>query len=181
MKYVPNLLSVFRIVFSVLLLFIKPFDGLFYAVYIFCGISDMLDGTIARKTKSMSSFGALLDSVGDAVFCAVMIFVLLPVIIVPVPIILWIIGIATVRIASLAVGYYKYRKLAFLHTYLNKLTGLVLFLIPLFYRLLDANFIFIAACILASVSAAEELIINIRSKELDRNTKGILDSRKRNA
>lgn len=134
----------------------------------------MLDGYIARKMHATSSFGAALDSIGDTVFCAVMLFILLPIIIIPPAVIFCIIGIAVIRIASLAIGYFKYRNLAFLHTYLNKFTGLILFCIPLFYSIVDLHIIYIIPCAVAGTSAAEELIINISSKQLNRDIKGIL-------
>ena len=34
-------------------------------MYLFCGITDMVDGTIARKTKSVSETGARLDTSMD--------------------------------------------------------------------------------------------------------------------
>ena len=34
---------------------------------IFCGLTDMIDGTVARKTGSDSKFGARLDTVADFV------------------------------------------------------------------------------------------------------------------
>ena len=50
----------------------------FSIMYLFCGITDMVDGTIARKTKSMSEFGARLDTVADSVFVAVCFVKILP-------------------------------------------------------------------------------------------------------
>ncbi|PKM62651.1 MAG: CDP-alcohol phosphatidyltransferase [Firmicutes bacterium HGW-Firmicutes-21] len=171
-KQIPNILSVLRIIFSFILLFLKPFGGLFYAVYIFCGLSDMLDGYIARKTKSVSRFGSVLDSIGDMVFCAVMLYIFIPVITAYTFIIIWVIGIAVLRIISIATGYFKYRKITFLHTYLNKLTGFIIFCVPLLYKVIDINILFIIPCSIASISAIEELIIIVKLKEPDRDIKG---------
>ena len=55
---------------GILLLFFSPFSIQFYIVYLSCGLSDMIDGTIARKTYSTSAFGAKLDTVADFVFVA---------------------------------------------------------------------------------------------------------------
>jgi phosphatidylglycerophosphate synthase len=173
MKNIPNIISALRIVFSAVLLFVKPLGALFFSAYILCGFSDMLDGYIARKTKSTSTLGATLDSIGDVVFCAVMLYIFLPIIVIPTAIIIWISDIAIIRIASLAIGYYKYRKLAFLHTYLNKITGLILFCVPMLYNFVDIKILLIVPCAFASISAVEDLIINIRSKELNRDMKGI--------
>ena len=175
MKNIPNILSLLRILCAMILLFVEPFGALFFTVYIFCGLSDMLDGYIARKTKSTSAAGAVLDSIGDAVLCVVMLCILLPLIRIPTAIIVWISGIAMIRVASLAAGYYKYRKLTFLHTYLNKFTGLILFCVPLLYTFVNIPIWCILPCVIASISAVEELTISIISKELNRDVKGIMN------
>ena len=67
-KNVANILTSFRILGSILLLFFPMFSVEFYTIYLLCGFSDMIDGTIARKTNSTSELGAKIDSVADLVF-----------------------------------------------------------------------------------------------------------------
>ena len=55
---------------SVFLLFLPVFSPGFYVVYLLCGLSDMADGTIARKTNSVSKPGSQLDSIADLIFVA---------------------------------------------------------------------------------------------------------------
>ena len=50
MKNVANYISISRIIMSVLLIITEAFSVAFYIIYICCGISDMLDGFIARRT-----------------------------------------------------------------------------------------------------------------------------------
>lgn len=66
-----NIVTISRILSSIGLLLCPVFSTVFYIVYLFCGITDMADGTIARKTKSVSELGARLDTVADSVFVAV--------------------------------------------------------------------------------------------------------------
>lgn len=47
MKYLPNALTLLRIVLCVPLLFLRPFSVWFFVLYTICGISDMLDGYLA--------------------------------------------------------------------------------------------------------------------------------------
>jgi len=54
MKTIPNCISFSRIIFSLILVFIKPLSVAFYAIYIICGLSDIMDGFIARKTGTTS-------------------------------------------------------------------------------------------------------------------------------
>ena len=60
---VANIITGSRIVLSLPLLFIPLSSVWFYALYLLCGLSDMIDGTVARRTSSASEFGARLDTV----------------------------------------------------------------------------------------------------------------------
>ena len=51
---------------------------------IITGLSDMIDGTIARRTNTVSGFGERFDTVADFVFVVVCLIKLLPVISMPV-------------------------------------------------------------------------------------------------
>lgn len=64
----PNILTSARIVCAALMpFFALPSTG-FYVVYTFGGLTDAVDGTVARKLKLESEFGAKLDSVADLLF-----------------------------------------------------------------------------------------------------------------
>jgi CDP-diacylglycerol--glycerol-3-phosphate 3-phosphatidyltransferase len=80
MKYVPNVLTCVRILGSIMLLFLKPFSIIFFILYIICGVTDILDGYIARKTENISKSGAALDSMADMIMIAVMLYIFYPVI-----------------------------------------------------------------------------------------------------
>ena len=72
MKNVANYISVSRIIMSIILFVTETFSIAFYIIYIYCGISDMLDGFIARKGKNERKIGARLDSVSDIIFVIVL-------------------------------------------------------------------------------------------------------------
>ncbi|HML37056.1 MAG TPA: hypothetical protein PKA19_06520 [Bacillota bacterium] len=63
----------------------------------------------------------------------------------------------------------KYHRLAFLHTYANKSTGIVLFFFPFLFWVFGEEITAIAICCIASISAVEEFLINLTSKTLDRD------------
>jgi len=70
MKVIPNILSVFRICLVpvfVIVYFIDGHEIKYYAilVYAIAGLSDFLDGYIARKYEAQSKLGKLLDPLGD--------------------------------------------------------------------------------------------------------------------
>ena len=97
-KHIANILTGCRILGSILLLFFSAFSVTFYIIYLFCGFSDMIDGTIARRTNSVSKFGSQLDTIADLIFVVVSLLKLLPAI--HIPVWLWIWGgvIAVIKI-----------------------------------------------------------------------------------
>ena len=173
MKSIPNVMSILRMLLSIALLFLKPFTLLFWILYSLCGFSDIVDGYIARKTNSTSRLGSLLDSIGDIMFMGSAIIVFFPVIYIPIKIWIWIMGIFFIRIISMLVVFQKYHTFAMLHTYANKLTGLMLFCFPYLYNFTNTNIIGYLICGIASIAAVEELIIHIVSRELSRDIVGI--------
>lgn len=177
MKHLPNAITLLRIVLSVVLLFLDPAEFWFTVTYLICGISDMADGFLARKFHLETPFGARLDSVADLIFVAVVLFRLLPLLDIPKPLLIWIILIAGIRFASLFVAKLKFHTYAMLHTYLNKITGVFLFLFPLLYRHMDRIALAVAVCIISSFAAIEELVIHLRAKELCLSRKSLWRNR----
>jgi len=175
MKAIPNCISVSRIIFSLILIFVKPLSTVFYAIYIICGLTDIVDGFIARKTGTTSSLGARLDSMGDMVMVGVLLLVLYPIINPPTQIIIWTISIGIIRLASMAVALKKYKTFAGLHTYGNKITGIVLFIFPILLLYINTNVLMYIICVVASISAIEELIIKLTSSQLQLNIKSIFE------
>lgn len=82
-KHIANILTGCRISGSILLLFFPVFSIGFYITYLLCGFSDMIDGTIARKTNSTSKFRSQLDTVADLIFVVVSLIKLMPAIQIP--------------------------------------------------------------------------------------------------
>ena len=173
MNKIPNIITAIRIVLSFMLLFLKPLSAIFILIYILAGVSDMLDGFLARKIKSTNKFGATLDSIADAVFAFVLLFIFIPYFQWETWIICWVVLITMVRLVSLLIGFLRFRQFAFLHTYANKITGLVLFGFPLWYMLFGLTGTAIILCIIATISAIEELIINSKSSTLKRDITSI--------
>ena len=155
-KHIANILTGCRIFGSVLLLFFPPFSLAFYITYILCGFSDMIDGTIARKTNSTSQFGSQLDTIADFIFVVVSLFKLLPAIHTPQWLWIWGSVIAVIKISNIILGYVSNKQFVALHTIMNKVTGLLLFLWPLTISFAELKWIAIAVCSVATLSAIQE-------------------------
>lgn len=173
MKEIPNFISVSRIFFSLALILVKPLSSTFYIIYIICGFSDIMDGFIARKTGTTSVFGAKLDSVADMIMIGVLLFLLYPIINPKIEIIICVILICTIRLIAMIVALKKYKTFASIHTYGNKITGIILFLFPILIPYIQTTILMYVICIVASISAIEELIIQLTSHELQLNKQSI--------
>ena len=163
-KHIANIITASRILFSVLLLFFSALGDGFYITYLLCGVTDMIDGTIARKTGTVSEFGARLDSVADIAFLGASLIKCLPIIVLPLWMWIWVGIISLIRIAGALSGFVRTRKLVFLHTFLNKATGLMLFLLPLSLSFLDIKYSGSLTCIVATAAAIQECL-HIVTKE----------------
>ena len=155
-KNVANILTGFRILGSILLLFFPVFSVSFYSIYLLCGLSDMIDGTIAKKTNSASEFGAKLDTVADLVFVAVSLIKLLPIIHIPGWLWIWGSAIAIIKIGNIIWGYVSKKQFISLHTIMNKVTGLSLFLLPLTLSFVEVKYSSIVVCSIATFAAIQE-------------------------
>jgi hypothetical protein len=133
------------------------------------GVSDILDGYLARKMGLESELGAMLDSMADFLSAAILLYIFLPYMEIGFYLKIWIMIIIGIRVCSLIIVFIKYHTFAFLHTYANKITGLLLFCFPFAYVALGINLTGMILCIMASISALEEVVINIKSKELNRD------------
>ncbi|HEY5561102.1 MAG TPA: CDP-alcohol phosphatidyltransferase family protein [Clostridiaceae bacterium] len=180
MKSIANSISIVRIFLALTLVMVKPLSIFFLAIYLGCGISDVLDGYIARKTHTTSKLGEKLDSAADLIMIVVLMFVLFPIIFQifnpTVQIIVWIGIIGIIRIVSVMLVFVKYKTFGILHTYGNKITGLVIFAFPLTFAFIKLDVLMYIICAVASISAIEELFIHITSNELQANKKSIFET-----
>ena len=116
----------------------------------------MIDGTIARKTNSTSELGGKIDTIADLAFVTVALIKLLPTL--PIPQWLWIWGIviAVIKVGNILWVYATQKQFVALHTMLNKLSGLLLFLLPLTLSFVEWKYSSIAVCSIATCAAIHE-------------------------
>ena len=151
-----DIITGIRIICSMALLFCPVFSPAFYALYITAGVSDMADGAVARKTDTVSEFGSKLDTAADFVLVVVCLIKLIPVIHVPTWLIVWIIVIAVIKGINLISGYVMRREIVALHTVMNKVTGILLFALPLTLTVVDLKYSGAVACAAATFAAVQE-------------------------
>ena len=155
-KHIANIITGSRIVLSLPLIFMPLTSTWFYALYLLCGLSDMIDGTVARRTNSATQFGARLDTVSDFVFMIVALIKFVPHFHIPVWLWIWIGIIAMIKLGNAALGFVRTKKLISPHTVLNKITGLLLFLLPATISFIDLTYTLPIVCAVATVAAMHE-------------------------
>ena len=151
-----NLITCIRIALSAALLFCPALSPAFYTLYIAAGLSDMIDGAVARKTGTVSAFGSRIDTPADIIFVAVCLMKLLPVLHVPVWLSIWIAVIACIKAANIAVGFIRQREFISVHSVINKITGGLLFVFPLTLALIDLRYSAAVVCMAATIAAVYE-------------------------
>lgn len=151
-----NLITSIRIIGSIALLFCPVLSTSFYALYIVVGITDMIDGTVARKTNSVSEFGSKLDTVADFVFVAVCIIKLIPVLNVETWMYIWIAVIFVIKVINIVSGYVMQKKLVAVHSVINKVAGALLFALPLTLRFIELRYSAVVVCAVATFAAVQE-------------------------
>jgi len=156
-KQLANIITISRILCSIGLLCCSVFSFVFYALYLFCGFTDAIDGTIARKTKTVSEFGAKLDTAADFVFVTVCLVKIMPLIPLSVGLWVWIAIIVTIKIGNIILGFIRSKRLIAIHTILNKSTGFLLFLFPFTLCFIEPVYSSVVVCSLATVSAINEV------------------------
>ena len=157
-KYIANIVTGCRILGSGLLLFFPVFSVEFYMIYIICGFSDMIDGTIARKTNSTSELGAKIDTAADLVFVTVSLMKILPTMHIPRWLWIWGVMIAMIKIGNIVWGCASKKQFISLHTIMNKITGLLLFLLPLTLSFIELKYSSIVVCSIATFASIQETV-----------------------
>ena len=151
-----NVITVIRILCSIALLFCQFPSSAFSFLYVAAGITDIIDGAVARKTDTVTEFGAKLDTAADFVLVAVCLIKMIPVLDIPTWLIIWIAVIALIKVINIISGYVRRKEFAAEHTVMNKLTGFVLFLLPLTLSVIDLKYSGVFVSALATFAAIQE-------------------------
>ena len=155
-KHIANIITSFRIVCSVLLLLVPAYSTEFYVVYTLGGISDMLDGAVARMTNNTTKLGAQLDTIADFIFIVASFGKLLPSFQIPQWLWIWITIIAIIKLHNIILGVIQKNMFISLHTKMNKITGLLLYLLPFTISFIELKFSSIAVCSIATCAAIQK-------------------------
>lgn len=151
-----NGITLFRILCSLALLFCMPLSLPFFVFYAVAGLSDIFDGWIARKTNTATKFGAKLDTFADIVFAAVVLLKLLPILKLPLWMIGWVGVIALIKLVNIVIGFVRHHTLTAVHSVINKVAGVLVFILPFTIPIITIQYTAGLVCIVATVAAIME-------------------------
>jgi phosphatidylglycerophosphate synthase len=174
MKHAANILTGLRIALTLLIPAFLNDRIICVILFAAAGLTDVLDGIVARRTGTVSKLGARLDSIADIVMFGVMIACA----VIWAGVRLWtlasyLIAVALIRFANLAIAAKRFRQFAVIHTWGNKLTGILIFVSFGVYILTDSLIALIPVIAVAALAALEETVILLTSRELDLDRKSI--------
>jgi phosphatidylglycerophosphate synthase len=163
---IPNLLTAIRFI-SVPILWVCAFLRLPQYIgvgLILAGLTDMLDGLVARKLDQTSDFGSKFDSIADQFLqlsAVVWVFMLMPEIFSENQLLSY--TALVIYVLSLTVGLIKFKRVANLHLYLSKLGGVFLFffMVHAFITGQYNQSLYVLASVGFIVSSIETLILQL--------------------
>lgn len=165
-KYsIANIITASRILLSLCLLFFETGSTGFVAVYLLAGFTDMIDGTVARRTKTESESGSKLDTVADICFFSAAAVKILPLLSIPPYLWAWAAVIAVIKVFNVLYGLIMQKKFQAVHSLINKLTGFLMFVFPLTLKIIPAEYTLLFICALATAAAIKEFF-KVRVKQV---------------
>lgn len=151
-----NIITSIRIICSMVLLFSRVFSSAFYILYIMAGITDVLDGVVARKFKLESKFGEKLDTAADICFVGATLYKLIPAMQMPIWLWLWIGAIVLIKLINIISGFLWQNTFVAKHTSANRITGILFFLFPFSLSFLPVECGASVVCAMGTVAAIHE-------------------------
>lgn len=160
-----NVLTSMRIALSGILLLLEPLGMAFCCVYALAGLTDMLDGPIARKTGTVSRVGATLDSAADLIFMATTCVKLLPVYWAQIPTWLLISAVFVfyLKVKNAIAGFVMHKKLITMHALLNRAAGMLLFAFPFACAAIPIP-VYGGICVAATFAATVDAFVRMMAK-----------------
>ena len=142
---------------AVALPFVQSSPAVFWTLYLLYGLSDVLDGAVARSTGTVSRLGEKLDTIADIIFVAVWMLLFIPAIDVGRWLWIWTGVIALIEVVNVISGLAMKKGFVAKHTLANKATGILLFLLPMVILLEVIKVPYIVlVCLLATFAAIQE-------------------------
>ena len=159
-RNLANIITSSRMVCAFILIFFDILSTPFKVIYAWCGLSDVLDGYVARKLKTTSELGSRLDSFSDLLLYALTLYKVWPHLLreVPTYVIYLIYVVLFIRLLCYIYVGFKTKALEARHTILNKATGFLFFFLPFTINTGYMHIYSLLILAVAYISSIEEII-----------------------
>lgn len=171
-KQCANIISATRIAAAISLFFLDEIKAPFIILYVYCGLTDFVDGKLARKLEITSTLGAFLDTVGDVLTYLAFVKILIVQNLVPLWAIVWYVIAMLGNILAGLIAKKRFGQFYLIHSLFGKILGVALFTLPIWLNLTEKiaptnyNSICLSViCVIATISAFETIYIQLKSKE----------------
>ncbi len=172
LKNLPNTVTAFRIAGAFALLFAQTGSTAFFALYLLCGLTDILDGFLARQLQAASKFGSKLDSIADLLFalsCAIKFLSVIRLNVLQTTILSLVVCIKLLSFFISIIRRQKRGSVYFFHTVANKITGCIVFAgLPMLFSPYE-QFALAIMLLSAAFASIQELVFNICNAEIAEN------------
>lgn len=177
LKSVPDILSFVRLLLVPVVWTLAALGMSFWtgAALLAAGLTDVLDGVIARRWSIITPYGSRLDSIADTLMeisMAGAVLILRPDIFTGQALILslWM----AIEVSSILLGWIKFRRIANLHLYLTKAAGVAAYAFVIYTFLIGySEALFYAAVTLLIISSLECLLLQLLARSVDEHMKSI--------
>ena len=178
MNYIPNIISGLRVllipVFVILLLNSDYFIALL--LFIIMGVSDALDGILARYLKCETLFGAYLDAVADKTMINISFYILCMIDILPLYIFILVLARDLIILTGIAINYKNGSKIIMNPIFISKLNTflqIILVIICLLFLNKIVNLAYVQdiinAVMITTIFSAIEYVYNYKKNYTFRN------------
>lgn len=179
---VPNALSVTRLFGVPFLFMLIELDKKTYFLswYIFLGLTDWLDGKLARAWDQATDFGSMLDSVADLAYyisTAYFLVVLFPDYVIPsLPHLYVFFGILGL---SFLISWWRTGKIIMLHSHINRMNGVLVFFAMILSFFFDTTLLLRVIIYSYYLAFIESILIFLIYGNVSPDTRSIFDLRKK--
>lgn len=176
---IPNLVTLLRIILSLGSLVFLREPVIFLSVILIAGVTDILDGILARALHQQSNFGAKLDSIADTILYSIVVLFIYINFISELRGYIALIAFVTVyKFIPILIYGYRFQEFVIVHTYLNKVIGILLFFLPYLLVFTSWKLYYGILFTVAMIAIIEEILIACRVERIDRDLSTIFRLRK---
>lgn len=147
------------------MLFFTSITNLFLSLYVICGLSDFVDGKLARHLDATSLLGSKLDTVGDILYYIALAKILFVQHQIPIWFYIWIGATVVLFIIAASISKYKFGKFYFIHSFFGKILGVSIFALPFISKMFSVSTGLMVVCSISTIASIETVIIQLTRKE----------------